>query len=137
MPCRIAGITPPIRELNGEDPTAFVLSANIHRRHMTKGQRAMATAFIYPEAMSKGGRGKTTVKITGVSDAYVKHARAVLTHSRTLAEAVLAGTRPLADANPEMQIATGRFNNESKRFRDLRAERPDLADAHACPFIPV
>ena len=26
-----------------------VLSANVHRRHMTKGQRAMAVAMIYPE----------------------------------------------------------------------------------------
>ena len=36
----------PVRHLDGEDPTAFVLSANIHRRHMTKGQRAMAVAAI-------------------------------------------------------------------------------------------
>jgi hypothetical protein len=42
--------------LNGEDPTAYVLSANIHRRHMTKGQRAMAVAMIYPDRTA-GGRG--------------------------------------------------------------------------------
>ncbi len=49
---------PPTRVLNGEDPAAYVISANIHRRHMTAGQRAMAVAIIYPEPV-KGGRGKT------------------------------------------------------------------------------
>jgi hypothetical protein len=43
--------------LNGQDPTAFVLSANIHRRHLTKSQRAMATAMLYPEP-EEGGKGK-------------------------------------------------------------------------------
>jgi hypothetical protein len=47
--CKLAGYRPEIRLLNGEDPTAYVLSANVHRRHMTAGQRAMAAAVIYPE----------------------------------------------------------------------------------------
>ncbi len=34
---------------DGEDPTAFVLSANVHRRNLTTGQRAMAVAMIRPE----------------------------------------------------------------------------------------
>ena len=38
--CRIAGVEPAVRPLNGEDPTALVLSANIHRRHLTKGAAA-------------------------------------------------------------------------------------------------
>ena len=46
---KITGVEPTTRQLNGEDPVAFVLSANIHRRHLTKGQRTMATAIIYPE----------------------------------------------------------------------------------------
>ena len=29
--CKIAGVEPSTRVLNDEDPTAFVLSANIHR----------------------------------------------------------------------------------------------------------
>ena len=33
---------PDLIELNGQDPIAYVLSANIHRRRVTKGQRAMA-----------------------------------------------------------------------------------------------
>ena len=41
-----------------EDATAFVLSVNVNRRHMTAGQRAAARALLQPEG-EKGGRGKT------------------------------------------------------------------------------
>ena len=39
-----------------------MISANIHRRHMTKGQIAMAVAIIYPEPET-GGRGKKSSKM--------------------------------------------------------------------------
>lgn len=55
--CKLAGFRPEVRHLNGADPTAYVFSANIHRRHMTTGQRAMAVAVIYPEP-EKAGRGQ-------------------------------------------------------------------------------
>jgi ParB-like nuclease domain len=59
--CELAKVEPEVRHLNGEDPNAYVLSANVHRRHMTKGQRAMAVAMISPEP-EKGGRGKKAVR---------------------------------------------------------------------------
>lgn len=34
--------------LNGEDVSAFIISANIERRRLTKGQSAMAMAMTYP-----------------------------------------------------------------------------------------
>jgi len=39
------------------------MSSNIHRRHMTTGQRAMAVATIYPEP-KREGRGKQSVTAT-------------------------------------------------------------------------
>ncbi|HXV29193.1 MAG TPA: hypothetical protein VD840_02580 [Sinorhizobium sp.] len=36
---------------------ALILTENIDRRHMSKGQRAMAVAMLYPEP-EEGGRGK-------------------------------------------------------------------------------
>ena len=35
----------------------YILSANIERRHLSKGQRAMLTAILFPDP-EKGGRGK-------------------------------------------------------------------------------
>jgi hypothetical protein len=39
------------------DPTAYILSANVHRRHLNKGQQAMVTAMAKPDG-EKGGRWK-------------------------------------------------------------------------------
>ena len=76
--CKIAGLTdPPTRMLDGEDPTTFVISANIHRRHMTKGQRAMAVAMIYPKPEKLKRKGSGSSNLEGlhqerISEAYRK-----------------------------------------------------------------
>ena len=68
------------RVLNGGDPTTFVLSANVHRRHMTKGQRAMAVAKIYPEPERGRGKKDPAKGTEKVSYSRVKVARAVLNY---------------------------------------------------------
>jgi ParB-like chromosome segregation protein Spo0J len=56
--CKLAGVTPHYEPLPaGVDARAFILSENVKRRHMNKGQQAMAVAMMYPEP-AKGGRGK-------------------------------------------------------------------------------
>ena len=43
--CKLAGVTATVRELAGDrDATQFIISANIHRRHLTESQRAMVAA---------------------------------------------------------------------------------------------
>lgn len=42
--CRIAGVEPKFREFKGKDALAFVLSANLHRRHLNESQRAVIAA---------------------------------------------------------------------------------------------
>jgi len=43
--CLDAGREPLTREYDGADPVAFVISANLHRRHLTSGQRAQAVVL--------------------------------------------------------------------------------------------
>src|SRR2546430_2126468 len=38
--CRHAGVEPQFEEWSGDSPTAYVLSLNLHRRHLTEGQLA-------------------------------------------------------------------------------------------------
>jgi len=63
--------------------------------HMTKGQRAMAVATIYPEP-EKGGRGQKFFVTKGFSEGHLSKARTVLAASTSMATDVLAGTLSLA-----------------------------------------
>src|SRR5262245_12525413 len=47
--CRRAGIEPRVVDLSVADPIAYIISTHVVRRHLSKGQRAMAIAKLYPE----------------------------------------------------------------------------------------
>lgn len=57
--CVAAGVEPQFAEFSGDNPVAFVLSANLHRRHMTPGQQAaiVASAQDWGRAQKRGGDG--------------------------------------------------------------------------------
>lgn len=42
--CGLVGVEPAFREYDGDDPTAFVISMNLKRRHLDESQRAMVAA---------------------------------------------------------------------------------------------
>src|SRR5262245_13413809 len=42
--CQILGREPKVQDFVGDEPVGFVLSANLHRRHLNEGQRAMVAA---------------------------------------------------------------------------------------------
>jgi ParB-like chromosome segregation protein Spo0J len=46
--CRQAGVAPRFTEFAGPDPVAFVLSKNLHRRHLTAAQKAAIAAEALP-----------------------------------------------------------------------------------------
>ena len=112
------------------------MSANVHRRHLTKGQQAMAVALAKPE--SKMGRGSDSAKVAsqlGVSGEWLRQARFVLRNCRdkalevlrnapkTAYNAILAGLSPTL-AFPFPTVERGLIRRSGRRFRErLRASR--------------
>jgi|GEM_PF-341677 len=72
--CIEAGIEPEIKLFAGADPVSFVLSANLHRRHLTPGQQAaiVASAQDWSRAHSTGGDRRSdqaaTLPLDSVAD---------------------------------------------------------------------
>lgn len=130
--CQIAGVEPKFTKLNSADPVAFILSNNIARRHMTKGQRAMAVAMIYPEPEANTGRARSKngleIKPFPINRGLLSQARTVLRVLPHLASRVLAGQPSLSDAYEEAKQAEKNYQSDDQRLLRLREKHPDLAD---------
>jgi hypothetical protein len=125
--CRRAGIKPQFVELdNGQDPVGFILSANVARRHLNKGQQAMAVAKIYPEP-AKGGRGQKGRIILPFDPMYLSRARTVLKYAGDLAHVVLVGGLALDKAYDEALKRKNEGEGDQGRLKRLQAKAPDLA----------
>ena len=109
-----------LRSLDGEDPTAFVIFANIHRRHMTKGQRAMAVAMIYPDPVKIKRAGSSKTEELGAG-AYLSYARTVLRFAPDLADGVLTGSTSLDEAYKTARERKAAASSEERQLVALRS----------------
>jgi len=80
------------RIVDDDEARALIVSANLQRRNLTKGQQAMALAVIYPEPPR--GRGKVDqarkeAETASFSYRRYKEARQILRHSEKMAHALL------------------------------------------------
>jgi hypothetical protein len=143
--CKLAGVEPTFTSLNGDDPLTVVVSLNVHRRNLTKGQLAIAAREAWPlYEVGQGTRtdtsGKTSQKWTReelserfhVSDKSIQQARAL---ENDLADVVKSGERSLADAYAEHQRRVDEKKRKDALPEDLaervHAERLDLEQAEA------
>lgn len=129
--CLLAEVDPIIEEFTGPDVKAFIVSANINRRHMTKAARAMAVAMMYPE--SRQGRRSdidgtsSIIEEVGIASGYLSQARTVLRESHALAEQVLSGTVSLAEAYEKARIEAAAKQSADKRLAVIEKKYPELA----------
>lgn len=129
--CEIAGVEPRFTTHDG-DPAIFILSVNVNRRHLNKGQRAIATAMLTPPSENKGGRGKKTTPLNGeVSAEFVRMARVVLKHDEKGGLAVLNGAEQLIPAYERVSAQEREKETAAERKQRLLGQlnrtRPDLA----------
>lgn len=115
--CIEAGIAPIFSIYSGESVVDFVLSANLHRRHMTPGQRAaiVASTQDWSKAQAVGQPGKVSGKIarlntradraavSGVGDGTQKMADKIAKESPELAKQVGRGEKSLPQAAKELR----------------------------------
>ncbi|MEM5297624.1 ParB N-terminal domain-containing protein [Burkholderia sp. JPY481] len=122
--CRIAGVKPHTIILNGEDQDAFIADANLERRDLTKGQKAMLVAV---RKAKQQGKKSTSLETKEVSDARVSQARLVKEFCPEMVPPVIDGKLSLDDAYTEAQQRKRAGESNEERFNALDAAHPDLA----------
>ena len=134
--CRELGIKPAFDWWSGDDPTGYVVSKNLHRRHLNESQRAMIAARL---ANAPEGRPSETssidlvsqpraAQLLNVSTPSVKRARVVLERGTPeQVQAVEAGT--LAGAAAVQQIAVKEHGDNIRAMAaNSRKEMQQIAD---------
>jgi ParB-like nuclease domain len=97
--CRRANIAPGIIELNGgADPLAYILDLNAHRRHLSKGQLAMAVARVCLETKQPM---REAAKASSLTAGRIAQASTVIRFAPERVEQVRAGTFKLDAAYAE------------------------------------
>lgn len=113
--CRLAGIKVAAEDVHPEDPIAFVLSLNLHRRHLTPSQEGMVAARaekLYTKAAKDRQRGGPGGKMLpanlqeGTALGYAAKAVGVSERTAAYAKKVLdQGTPELAQAVDQGRMA--------------------------------
>ncbi|MFJ2893883.1 ParB/RepB/Spo0J family partition protein [Streptomyces sp. NPDC087218] len=123
--CQIAGIEPRFTTYTGSNPATLILSSNVRRRHISKGQQAMTTVI----ACSLSGHSlQGLAKLHGLSRSRLSAANVVLKHDPDLAEQVRNGTLSLDTAHNTVSQSKARAAALQKQHDRLRAHAPDLAE---------
>ncbi|MCZ0974383.1 plasmid replication/partition related protein [Streptomyces noursei] len=131
--CEIAGVEPSYTTYEGDDPDGYALSANVHRRNLTKGQIAMITAkacsLSEQNGRSPGERSSRSLsEHLGVSLGTVGKANIVLQHAPDLVDPVISGATGLNEAYNVAQENKAKANSAEAQLARLRNEDPELAD---------
>jgi hypothetical protein len=136
LACKVAGVDPlgsQYETFQGKDALAFVLSANLRRRHLDTGQRAMVAAEV--AKLPRGGdRSKASfealteaqaAKALNVSEGSLQRAKRVAKADAALAAEVKEGKTTLGAAERNIQgKERAKHGRTAKSGREVRVPDP-------------
>jgi len=124
--CIEAGVDPVFEKFNGGNLVSFVLSVNLHRRHMTPGQQAaiVASAQDWSKAHERGGDRKSDQSATLHFDTSADRAAQSGASLRTQKNA-----DKVAKADPELakQVAHGKISLP-KAIKSITPKKPNTEE---------
>lgn len=137
--CQELGIEPKYEEYKGTEPSSFVISLNLKRRNLTKGQLAALAVEFIPELekeaeirMKSGksvnltqkiGEGKHTgesaeeaAELFDTNRQYISDAKKIKKERPKLFEELKAGTKTMAEVKEAMGIHVGHNSGENEWY---------------------
>jgi hypothetical protein len=126
--CLQAGVKPRTEEFSGGDPALFVADRNLHRRHLTDGQKAMAAAKLAKlSAMNKfmaRPDGAISIgeaaKLANVCGKTITNAREIYTHGTP--EEIAAVSNGTAAVTPTADVVRARRRGTKPPKRARRSK---------------
>jgi hypothetical protein len=112
--CRAAQVDARFKTFSGKDPLAFVVSANLHRRHLDTSQKAMIAAEVM--LLRSGARGPTT--------------KPVIEERRALAKQLAVGAATIMAAESVLRHGSKRL------VRAVRDRKVSVSGAHHASQLP-
>jgi hypothetical protein len=129
--CEMAHVEPRFEVMQFEDDEAvkaFVADKSEHR-NISKGQKAMRIAWLWPEPDRRGRGHKGKALETGAfSRQRLQQARTVYWHSPEYARAVRDGSMSLDEALQKVATARKEMQSAEEQMTRVRADAPDLAE---------
>ena len=134
--CELAGIEPDCTEYEGDDPLGYVLSLNLHRRHLTASQRAALAAEIanldlganqHTEGVQNctpSTRSEAAERLD-VSKRYVNEAKKIQRESPEHFDQVKSGEISLQQAKRELQPEPATSTGDADHAETLPAVKAE------------
>jgi ParB-like chromosome segregation protein Spo0J len=130
--CLAAGVTPKFTKFDGDNLVTFVLSANLHRRHMTPGQQAaiVASAQDWAKANTHGGDRKSDQPATLPLDSVASRAKQSGAGERTqrMADKVARKSPELAGKVARGEISLPKAAKQIAPKTAKQVEKPEPAN---------
>nr|WP_234333653.1 ParB N-terminal domain-containing protein [Streptomyces viridochromogenes] len=140
--CERVGMEPVFVTFEGDTPDVYVLSVNLRRRSLTKGQSAMITVKAR-SVSEQGGRSgseqsaRSVSEQLGVALAVMGRASTVLQHAPDLVDPVISGDMGLDEAYAVARQNKAQADSDEAQLARLREEDAQLADRVAAQELTL